>query len=144
VLYLERRKKLHDAGFKKSINFKYSLLEICAFILFILAVLAWPYIPDAFRYCVFYVPFTTLLIYSFAFEKGILSYLFTNPVMLFIGHISLELFLIHHIVIRYLHTANRIFGEIPDWAFVIIALVITFALSYFVHLSKALFKRKRF
>ncbi|MFC1493686.1 acyltransferase family protein [Thermodesulfobacteriota bacterium] len=142
ILFLEMQKKLTGAGYKKSISFKYSLMEICAFILFVLAILAWPYIPEAFRYCVFYIPFTAFLIYSFAFNKGILSFLFTNPVMLFAGHISLEIFLIHFIVIKYLHTTNRILGEIPDWVFIILVLVITFSLSYLVHLSKDLFKRK--
>lgn len=116
----------------KRISIKYTLLEVAAILAFVLAVLAWPYIPAAFGYSVFYVPFTVFLIYTFAFGRGFMSRIITNPVMLFISLISFEIFLIHQMVIRYLSAACS-FVSIPDAVFVILSLAITIISSYLAH-----------
>ena len=69
-IFVEGKRCLGDSEDKK-ISIKYTLLELTAVLAFVLAVLAWPYIPAAFGYSVFYVPFTAFLIYTFAFERRI-------------------------------------------------------------------------
>lgn len=57
-----------------------------------------------------FLPGSMLLVYSFAFQNGVLSYILTNRFTLFIASISAEAYLIHAVVIHYI---NSIFYHIP-------------------------------
>lgn len=52
------------------------------------------------RYTVLFVPTSLLIVYIFAINKGIITKLLTNKILVFIGNISAYTFLIHNIAIR--------------------------------------------
>lgn len=54
-----------------------------------------------FKYSMLFLPFACLLVYVFAKNKGFISKLLTNRVVIFIADLSGYAFLIHQLVIRY-------------------------------------------
>lgn len=79
------------------------------------------------RYTVLYLPSTILLIYLFALNKGSISKILTNRILIFIGNISAYTFLIHQICIRYI---NKFFPMLNKWVLFFVALAATILLSF--------------
>lgn len=53
---------------------------------------------------IIYIPISSLMIWLFAVNKGAISKVFTNKLLIFIGNMSGYSFLIHQIVLRYLNS----------------------------------------
>ena len=58
-------------------------------------------IPQGFRYSCYYWAPMILLIYTFAYARGILSDLLSNNTLVFLGEISFGFYMIHMLVLRY-------------------------------------------
>lgn len=71
-----------------------------------------------------------MLVYLFAINKGYISKLLSNKVMLYIGNISAYAFLIHQVLIRY---SNYIVVRLVDSEYSVFVLtVISFVLTIIV------------
>lgn len=51
---------------------------------------------------VYFVPLWSLLIYTFAFQAGVLSKLLSNKLFVYLGEISFSFYMMHQLVIRYM------------------------------------------
>ena len=87
-------------------------------------------------------------IYLFALNKGKLSRILTNKTLLFIGNLSANAFLIHHIVYRYLTTFEyKLFGSVFPWvnlfACFLITLISSWAWDRIMNLYFSAYRSKR-
>lgn len=124
----------------------YSLLEILVF--FLIGFSMWCYSAQVnvlgqnwFRYTCLWLPTSIMIVWLFAVNKGLISKLLTNRVMIWIGNISSITFLTHYMVIfyfRYLFNSpiNSIFVNIGltniDILFQIIKCVLSLGLTIIV------------
>lgn len=108
----------------KKIGFKTA--EFIAVSLFIAQLLLHDYIPQGYRYsCYYWLPMS-LIIYTFAFEKGWFSKFFLNKGLVYLGHISFSFYLIHILVILYFVELNKTYQFIANEA---LAIGIMFSVS---------------
>jgi peptidoglycan/LPS O-acetylase OafA/YrhL len=79
----------------------YTFMEFIAILSLIIAIYYFPYVHQSLRYSVYYIFFISLIIYIFAFQKGLISKLLSNKFFLFLGELSFSFYMLHHLVIRY-------------------------------------------
>lgn len=89
-----------------------SILEIAAILYLAAVVNLFAKVPEAFCYVALSAPMAWVLIYVFAFEQGVISGVLSIKPMISLGNISLELFMIHLLVIRYWGYIRWIFRTI--------------------------------
>lgn len=111
----------------------YSLAQCSCAGLFLFLVLKWGSYPDGFGYSVIFVPVTAALLLSLATEKGILSRFLSTAPFQYLGSISFELFLTHFVVIQYLSGISSFLLPLNDFAFVVLALIGSIAVSDIMH-----------
>lgn len=84
----------------EDVRWKYTLFELVAILLTIISILVFfDYRLDLFG---LFLPSTSLLVYFFAMRKGYITKALTNKVLVYVGDISPNGFLIHVVVIRYI------------------------------------------
>lgn len=95
------------------------------------------------RYTILFVPVSLLIIYLFAVNKGMITKLLTNRVLVFIGDISAYTFLIHNIAIRCVNFALSRF-HLQDMILlkIICAMAITVAAAVVYRKAESLFQKK--
>ena len=78
-------------------------------------------------YTALFTPVSILLVYVFAYSRGIFMKVLNNPVLLWMGNLSSYLFLIHQVVIRWLMTVldREVLGEF----YIFILTMLSFAIS---------------
>lgn len=54
----------------------------------------------------YFIPFWSLLIYVYAFQKGVISKLLSKKVFVYLGEISFSFYMVHQLVIRYFSYLN--------------------------------------
>jgi len=109
---------------------KYTLLELLSIILFIIAYYLNPYINQSFRYEVYYLPFAAFIIYTFAIQKGYLSKFISNKLLVYLGNISFEFYIVHQLMIRLVYKYVNINVSITR---ILISFVFTLIISAIVH-----------
>lgn len=95
------------------------------------------------RYTILFVPVSLFVVYLFAVNKGMITKLLTNKVLVFIGNISAYTFLIHNIAIRCVNFALSRF-HLQDMMIlkIICAMAITIASAVLYIKVEAFFKKK--
>ncbi|KQX51988.1 MULTISPECIES: acyltransferase family protein [unclassified Paenibacillus] len=91
---------------KEIINLKFTkltftILEISSIILLLLSIYFSTSLIQNLRYDLFFTPFLSLLIFTFAFQKGIISDLLSNKIFVYLGEISFSFYMIHNLVLSY-------------------------------------------
>lgn len=76
--------------------------EIISLLLLMTAIIFHPYIHQAFRWGTYYIPFMSLVIFVFAFQKGLISKILSNKYLVYLGEISFSFYMIHKLIIRYI------------------------------------------
>jgi peptidoglycan/LPS O-acetylase OafA/YrhL len=72
------------------------------------------------------------LVYVFALNQGYISKILANKVVLFIGNLSANAFLIHQMVYRYLDTLeNTLFGDTYNNINIFVCFILTMICAYF-------------
>jgi peptidoglycan/LPS O-acetylase OafA/YrhL len=99
-------------------------LELGALAAVVAAVLVAPLLPQAFRYSLFFIPFWSALIYTFAHQGGLVSRLLSVRTTVFLGEISFSFYMIHFLVIRYLRF-TPLQGMVANGVALLLALVIS-------------------
>ena len=71
-----------------------------------------------------------LIVFIFAFEKGIISRILNNKVLIYLGGISMELYLVHQPIIKYFEFfSDKIGNEIISGIFFMISFIISLVLA---------------
>ncbi|WP_051348640.1 acyltransferase family protein [Peribacillus kribbensis] len=86
--------------FSKS-KYLYSLLEFLAVAILLVMMLCSSNLSSTVVRGVYYIPVCSLIIFVFAFQKGILSEFLANKIFIYLGEISFSFYMIHQLVIRY-------------------------------------------
>ncbi len=85
---------------KSTIMYKYATeLELISLLLFGLAIWISPVIPDTFKFIGYYLPFAALVVFIFSFQKGVISYLLSQSIPVYLGKISFQFYLLHFLSI---------------------------------------------
>lgn len=92
-------------------------------------------VPQNYRFACYYWLPMCVLIFAFAFQKGIVSRIISYPFFIILGEISFSFYLLHQILIRYFFSVNK---RIPtpvekDYLIFFIILVVALLVSYVAH-----------
>jgi peptidoglycan/LPS O-acetylase OafA/YrhL len=82
-------------------KYLYSILELLCVAIFIGMILYSNNVSLGIVRSVYYIPLWCLLIYIFAYQKGIVSKILSYKLLVYLGEISFSFYMIHQIVIRY-------------------------------------------
>lgn len=80
----------------------FSIMEILCIIIFIIAYKNRFIVDKFFRFGIYYIPILTIIVIVFSFDRGIISKIISNKVMMYFASISFEFFLIHNVVIHFM------------------------------------------
>lgn len=97
VIYLKLQK-----NFSKVSKTNATLLEIITLIMIIVTVVLSPQFNDNLRYGLVFAPFWSLIIFIFAFQKGIISTLLKNKILVYLGEISFSFYMVHNLILSYI------------------------------------------
>jgi peptidoglycan/LPS O-acetylase OafA/YrhL len=91
-------------------------------------------VPKVYRFsCYYWLPIS-LVIFSFAYQRGYLSALFSAKLLVFLGEISFSFYMIHQLIIRYLTIENSQRQVITDsYVMAAICFILSLGLSYVLH-----------
>ncbi|MGO4912021.1 acyltransferase family protein [Leeuwenhoekiella sp. W20_SRS_FM14] len=111
---------------------KFTFYEIVACLLLIGFYWAAPLFPKVLRYSIYYWIPMTVFIGVFAVQKGYISRLLTNRVMLFLGELSFGFYLWHQLIIRYAYRfVNHYHLGINIWLLISLCFLIILVVSWF-------------
>jgi peptidoglycan/LPS O-acetylase OafA/YrhL len=111
-----------------------SLLEALSLLLLGIFFLFHNLLPQIYRFSYYYWIPLTFLVFAFAFQTGRVSALFRHRAFVFLGDISLAIYLLHLSVrnyATYFHKATHLLGDV--YLRTAAVLLITFVLSVFFH-----------
>lgn len=93
---------LKDNSMKKiRISWVYTILEIGTLFLLYKSYKLPYFQEDSLRYGLYYIPICALIIFIFAFGKGILSYIASTKILIHLGKLSFYIYMIHQLMINY-------------------------------------------
>lgn len=71
---------------------------------------------DSLKYGVYFIPASILIIFIFAFQNGLISFVLSNKLLTYLGNLSFPIYLIHQIAINYtaVFFTSSIFGYNHD------------------------------
>lgn len=107
---------------------KFSFFEAISIILLILFIIASPLVTQSLRFSLYYLPVMGLIIFVFAFQKGFISKVLSNKLLVFLGEISFGFYMFHNLVLRYLELFN-----VSKSLSIYLGLIITILISSFVY-----------
>jgi peptidoglycan/LPS O-acetylase OafA/YrhL len=105
----------------------FTTIEVITLSLLILIILLSPNILQNLRYGMVFIPFMGLLIITFAFQKGLLSRLLSNKVLIYLGEISFSFYMIHNLVLSYIFFLWK--PQINQNLLIVICLLVSIILS---------------
>lgn len=118
---------------KKSthINANFEILEFSAILLLGGFFMGHYWVPEVYRYSVYYWIPMAYLIYVFSFQKGTISKILSNRLLLLLGEISFSFYMFHYLVIDYFEILNqRYLGISNTYLMLFLIFSITLLLSY--------------
>lgn len=84
----------------------FTIIEFVVLGLATAAIILEPRLPEPARYSAAIVPFWLLIIFTFAWQKGLFSRVFSYKPFVFLGNISFSFYMVHWLIIKALSTAN--------------------------------------
>ena len=113
-------------------NANFDLLEFSALLLLGGFFIGHYWIPEVYRYSVYYWIPMGYLIYVFSFQKGHISKILSNRLFILLGEVSFSFYMFHYLVIDYFEILNQKYLGISNTYFVLFSIFsITLFLSYF-------------
>ena len=111
----------------------WTVIELgCVLGILAMVILSSYYVPQAFRYGVYYMPVFCLTVFVFAHQSGGLSEMLSGKTWVLLGELSFAFYMFHQLVFRYLHELSH--GKLGYVYYplgtTVLAFVITLALSY--------------
>lgn len=120
---------------KRKFELKYNFLEASSSIFLILFFCLHHFIPQVLRYSFYYWFPISYLLFSFSFQKGILSKLLSNKVCVYLGEISFAFYMFHQLILRYFEIFNRKFFQIDNESIVVLCVFfLSLAVSHFSYI----------
>jgi peptidoglycan/LPS O-acetylase OafA/YrhL len=80
----------------------FTLMESLSLLLLFVFITVSPHVNQGLRFSSMYLPIWLFLIYSFAFQRGYVSMLLSNGILVYLGEISFSFYMIHQLVIKYI------------------------------------------
>ncbi len=135
----------HNQRFKKLFNtyLLASIVEFSCIILFLVFFIFHNFIHRSLRFSIYYWIPMCFIIYTFAYQKGIISKILSNKWLVLLGEISFAFYMFHYVVILYTVWIKEIyFKNISDFIVVIFIFTLTLIISYlsFMYYEKPLNK----
>jgi peptidoglycan/LPS O-acetylase OafA/YrhL len=125
--------KIADAAGWKNYK-RASIREITSVFILLLFFILHPFIPEVYRFFIYYWLPMAMVVYAFAFQGGILSKWLSKKSLILLGEISFGFYLIHHLVVRYVLAINSKFFQISNEIFIVTSIFfITIIASYFTY-----------
>ncbi|NOV00197.1 acyltransferase family protein [Paenibacillus planticolens] len=97
LLFIE----IKDIIILKLTKMTFTIFEILAIVLLFVSIYFSPNMIQNIRYDLFFTPFLSLLIFTFAFQKGYISNFLSNKIFIYLGEISFSFYMIHNLVLSY-------------------------------------------
>jgi peptidoglycan/LPS O-acetylase OafA/YrhL len=117
----------------KKISLNYTFLEISSIFLFILFFYLHSSVIEVARYSFYYWLPISYIIFSFSFQKGIISKILSHNLLIYLGELSFAFYLFHQLVINYFEKLNQKFFHIENE--IIIVLILLLVSIFLSHLS---------
>lgn len=115
----------------KNIDLNYSFFEWASILVMIFFFVLHKYVPQVFRYSAYYWIPISLIIFIFAFQKGIVSSIFSHRALVWLGELSFGFYMWHMVVMRYLIAVNfKFFNFNNSFLLLFIVFLTTVILSY--------------
>ncbi|CAN5123737.1 acyltransferase [soil metagenome] len=122
--------KITDPAPWKSFS-RASSLEITALSVLLLFFGLHQFIPEVYRFSIYYWLPMSMVIFSFSFQGGIISKWLSGKTIVLLGEISFGFYLLHHLVIRYVLALNTKFFQINSELMILFSIfIITLIASY--------------
>ncbi len=116
----------------KKLKVNYTLLELTSVILLVMFLVFHNDIPEVARYSYYYWIPIGFLILVFSFQRGIISKILSNRVLMHLGEISFGFYLLHLLVVQYIYNLNSTILHIKNDMYIIsIIFVISLVLSHY-------------
>ncbi|MDQ0194432.1 acyltransferase family protein [Paenibacillus wynnii] len=119
LLFLKLSKKNSIFTFKVANILEIGCLAVLAVLLFISKSLPLPNLKG-----LYFTPIWTLIIFVFAYNKGVISKIISHKYFVYLGQISFSFYMIHLLVLLYMRNVTT--GPVPSY---IVSLIITLVLS---------------
>ena len=111
-----------------------TVVEYMAWGIFIGLIVAYRYIPEYLRMAMVYLPFTLYIVYLCVGGMGQMQKLLSNKFLVTIGNISMEAYLVHQIVIRYISGYSLEYAYLNDVKYYFFSISLTVIVSTFLKL----------
>jgi peptidoglycan/LPS O-acetylase OafA/YrhL len=80
----------------------FNFLELATLAIFIGSIYYSRYVPyPSLVMSAYYTPFSVILIFIYSFQKGVISWLFSRTIFVYLGDMSFTIFMLHQIMIGY-------------------------------------------
>ena len=117
--------------YKETLNLlNFNIIEPIMIILFAVFFMFYNYIPDVYRYSMYYWIPMSLVVMTFAFQKGWISTILSNKYLVKLGEISFGFYMIHQLVIKYLLKYYKIENDYLSLLLMISCSLILSIISY--------------
>lgn len=108
-----------------------TLLEIVSCLIFLLFLGLHNYVERGYRYSIYYWIPMLLIIFTFSYQKGIISKILSHPILVKLGEISFGFYMFHYLIILYfLNQKATFFGNMHDIVFSSLILFSTLIISF--------------
>lgn len=77
-----------------------TIVESAVLLALLGAILVSPSLPQSLRFSLFLIPFWSLVIFTFAWQKGLISKYVSIKPLIFLGNVSFSFYMIHQIIIK--------------------------------------------
>lgn len=112
----------------ESISAIWEYLSIAIFILFFAFR---SFVPGVFRFSIYYWIPMSLIVFSFAFQKGMFSRILSNKLLVLCGEISFGFYMFHYVILRYLIFMNNKILKFESELYIApLAFALTLLISY--------------
>jgi peptidoglycan/LPS O-acetylase OafA/YrhL len=122
IIFLETKVYL-----SKFSNFIFSLTEITSILLLSIIVYSATSFSQNIRFSLIFIPFLGLIIFVFAFQKGIFSKIMSKNIFIYLGEISFSFYMLHNLVLSYIYFLWR--PNLGSTMTILFCLTITLILS---------------
>jgi peptidoglycan/LPS O-acetylase OafA/YrhL len=117
--------------FIKIPGFIFSIMEILSLFIILFVVINSLYFMQNIRFSLIFVPFLSLLIITFAFQKGVVSKLLSNRILVYLGEISFSFYMVHNLVLSYILFLWK--PNINTSILLLVCLIISLIMSSFLY-----------
>jgi peptidoglycan/LPS O-acetylase OafA/YrhL len=118
--------KTNPFGLKLNIK-QSTLIETVSLLLVLSGILVGLLMPQSIRFSLWMLPSLAFLVFVFAYQKGAISRLLNNKILVLLGEASFSFYMVHGLVLWYVSQLH-----LSDWTVVVLSFPIAIVLSCFV------------